>query len=169
MNDKEFDQVFAIMKASFPESERRTYDGQKELLSDPHYRLILEKDENHQIIAFLAAWEFPLFRFVEHIAVDPAIRGSGIGGRLMTAYIEESSKPILLEVEPPTTDLALRRVNFYKRLGFQYNHFDYVQPPLQKGQPDLPLKMMSHPQPLTKATFSLFKETLYAKVYKLST
>lgn len=167
MNDKEFDQVFAIMKASFPESERRTYDGQKALLSDPHYRLILEKDGNHPIIAFLAAWEFPLFRFVEHIAVDPAIRGSGIGGRLMTAYIEESSKPILLEVEPPTTDLARRRVNFYKRLGFQYNHFDYVQPPLQKGQPDLPLKLMSYPQSLTEATFSLFKETLYTKVYKL--
>lgn len=42
MNDREFDKVFAIMKVSFPDSERRTYTGQKELLADPHYCLITE-------------------------------------------------------------------------------------------------------------------------------
>lgn len=169
MDDREFERVFAIMKASFPDSERRTYAGQKELLSDPHYRLITETDRNGKTIAFLAAWEFPLFRFVEHIAVDPAIRGGGIGGRLMTAYIEESLKPILLEVEPPTTDLAKRRIKFYERLGFLFNHFEYVQPPLQTGQDDLPLQIMSYPQSLTEAEFSLFKDILYTKVYKLTT
>lgn len=95
MNDREFDKVFAIMKVSFPDSERRTYAGQKELLADPHYRLITETDGNNKMIAFLAVWEFPLFRFVEHIAVDSAIRGSGLGGKLMTLYIEKSVKPIL--------------------------------------------------------------------------
>ncbi|MCD9026167.1 GNAT family N-acetyltransferase [Cohnella sp. NL03-T5] len=168
MDDREFDKVFAIMKASFPASERRTYAGQKELLSDPHYRLITETDGNNNISAFLAVWEFPSFRFVEHIAVDPAIRGSGLGGKLMTAYIGESIKPILLEVEPPVTDLAQRRVNFYERLGFHFNLFEYVQPPLQKGQPDLPLKMMSYPQSLTEAKFALFEEILYTKVYKIT-
>ncbi|MFB6366818.1 GNAT family N-acetyltransferase [Paenibacillus elgii] len=168
MNTIEFDKIFAIMEASFPENERRTYAGQKELLADPHYRLITEMNDNNQMIAFLAAWEFPLFRFVEHIAVDPATRGSGVGGKLMNAYIKESLKPIVLEVEPPDTDLAQRRIGFYERLGFHLNPFEYVQPPLQLGQSELPLKMMSYPQMLTEKEFVHFKETLYTNVYKVT-
>ncbi|TDL49728.1 N-acetyltransferase [Paenibacillus dendritiformis] len=168
MDNRDFDKVFTLMKASFPENERRTYTGQKELLSDSHYRLITETDGNNEIIAFLAAWEFPLFRFVEHIAVDPGIRGTGVGRKLMTSYIEESVQPILLEVELPITDLAQRRVSFYERLGFHINHFEHVQPPLQNGQPSLPLKMMSYPQSLTEAEFILFTEILYTKVYKVN-
>ncbi|MCM3039471.1 GNAT family N-acetyltransferase [Paenibacillus motobuensis] len=167
MNDREFDKIFAILKAAFPESERRTYAGQKELLADPHYRLISETNSNNQLIAFLAAWEFPMFRFVEHIAVDLTTRGSGIGGKIMAAYIEESLKPILLEVEYPDTELAQRRIGFYERLGFHLNSFEHVQPPLQKGQPDLPLKIMSYPQILTEEEFALYQEILYTKVYKV--
>lgn len=168
MDDRDFDKIFTIMTASFPESERRTYAGQKDLLADPHYRLVTETDENNIIIAFLASWEFPQFRFVEHIAVDPGIRGGGIGGKLMAAYIGESAKPIVLEVEPPDTDMAQRRISFYERLGFHLNPFEYMQPPLQKGQPELSLKIMSYPQTLTDAEFALYKETLYSKVYKVS-
>lgn len=168
MNDKEFDKIFALMQASFPTSERRTYAGQKELLADPHYRLITETNSNNQLIALMAVWEFPSFRFIEHIAVDPTTRGSGIGGKIMTAYIEESPKPILLEVEYPDTDIAQRRIGFYERLGFRLNPFDYVQPPLQKGETYLPLKIMSYPQILTEEEFALQKEVLYTNVYKVT-
>ena len=167
MNEREFDKIFALMEKSFPESERRTYAGQKELLADPYYRLITETDNNNQIVAFLATWEFSLFRFVEHIAVNPVMRGSGIGGKMMIAYIEESKKPILLEVEHPDTELAQRRIGFYERLGFHLNPFEYVQPSLQKGQDDLPLKIMSYPQFLTGEEFVLYKENLYRNVYKI--
>jgi len=167
MNEREFDKIFALMEVSFPESERRTYEGQKELLNVPYYRLITETDNNNQIVAFLAAWEFPLFRFVEHIAVDPVTRGSGIGGKMMTSYMEESKNPILLEVEYPDSELAQRRIGFYERLGFHLNPFEYVQPPLQKGQDDLPLKIMSYPQLLTNEEFVLYKENLYRNVYKI--
>lgn len=167
MNEREFDKIFALMQTSFPESERRTYAGQKELLANQYYRLITETDNNNQIVAFLAAWEFPLFRFVEHIAVDPIMRGSGIGGKMMIKYMEESKKTILLEVEYPDTELAQRRIGFYERLGFHLNPFEYVQPPLQKGQEDLPLKIMSYPQFLTGEEFVLYKEYLYRNVYKI--
>ncbi|WP_338055188.1 GNAT family N-acetyltransferase [Shimazuella alba] len=89
-NEREFDKIFALTKASFPESERRTYAEQKKLLTDPHYRLITETNSSNQIIAFLAAWEFPLFRFVEYIAVNPAMRGSGAGRKIMVTYTGES-------------------------------------------------------------------------------
>lgn len=168
MDDITFDRVYAIMKASFPNIERRTYDGQKALLRDPHYRVLTETDDGGSILAFLAAWEFPAFRFVEHIAVDPGTRGGGVGGRLMTAFLAQSPKPVVLEVEPPATGLQRRRVGFYERLGFLLNDYAYSQPPLQEGQPDLPLKLMSYPRLLTEAEFETCRETLYMRVYGLS-
>ncbi|MGE7110365.1 GNAT family N-acetyltransferase [Lysinibacillus sp. NPDC047702] len=167
MNGREFDEIFALMEVSFPESERRTYAGQKGLLAEPYYRLITETNNNNQIVAFLAAWEFPSFRFVEHIAVDPILRGSGVGGKMLAAYMKESKKPILLEVEYPDTELAQRRIGFYERLGYRLNSFEYVQPPLHKEKDDLPLKIMSYPQLLTNEEFILYREILYRNVYKI--
>ncbi|MBD8499594.1 GNAT family N-acetyltransferase [Paenibacillus arenosi] len=167
MKDQEFDTIFEIMQDSFPECERRTYAGQKELLNDPHYRIISKVNDLNQVVAFLAVWEFPLFRFVEHIAVTTAGRGSGIGGKLMSDYIAESQTPIILEVELPDTDLAQRRIGFYERLGFHLNFFGYEQPSLQRGQPTVPLKVMSYPRLLTEEEFALYKDMLYSKVYKM--
>lgn len=165
MDDIAFDRVYAIMKASFPNIERRTYAGQKALLDDPHYRLLTETDDEGNIIAFLAAWEFPAFRFVEHIAVDSKTRGGGTGGKLMNAFLAQSPKPVVLEVEPPETELQRRRVGFYERLGFQLNDYAYVQPPLRQGQPDFPLKLMSRPRLLTNDEFETCRDTLYKHVY----
>lgn len=168
VNDTEFDRAYAIMKASFPNIERRTYAGQKALLNDPRYRLLTETDDEGDLLGFLAAWEFPAFRFVEHIAVDPDTRGGGIGGRMMTAFLAVSPKPVVLEVEPPETELQRRRVGFYERFGFLLNDYAYLQPPLQAGQPDFPLKLMSYPRLLTDAEFDTCRETLYKHVYGLS-
>ncbi|MBB4823076.1 ribosomal protein S18 acetylase RimI-like enzyme [Sporosarcina luteola] len=167
IDDREFDQLYALMEASFPNSERRTYAGQKALLEDPHYRLLTRTDDNNRITAFLASWEFTTFRFVEHIAVDPVMRGSGTGGNLMSHYMEESTKPVILEVELPDSELAQRRIGFYERLGFHLNPFDYMQPALQEGQTDLPLYIMSYPRPITEDEFTHYKETLYSVVYKV--
>ena len=167
MKDHEFDQIYAIMKASFPANEFRNYRGQKLLLQDPAYRLLIHRNDNQQITAFLAAWEFESLRFVEHIAVDPAGRGSGIGGKLMTTYMKESQKPLILEVELPDTPLSQRRILFYERLGFYINPYDYVQPALS-GQAAIPLKIMSYPKPLTPKQFANVKSVLYSKVYKVA-
>ena len=167
MHDYPFNEVFAIMEVSFPISEFRTREGQMALLNDPQYRLITDYDNKGQVTGFIAAWEFPVFRFVEHIAVHPAVRGRGLGDQMMRAYINELHTPVLLEVEPPLNEWSSRRVRFYERLGFFLNSFDYRQPPLREGQPELPLQIMSYGQSLTEEAFSLFKETVYRQVYKI--
>jgi len=168
MHEYTFNQIFSIMEISFPASEFRTREGQKALLADPHYRLITEENIKGSIIAFMAVWEFPEFRFVEHIAVHPAARGEGLGDMLMRDYIAESPIPVLLEVEPPGNEWALRRIGFYERLGFFLNAYEYMQPPLRKGQADLPLYVMSYARPLSGEEFALFKKQLYRDVYKIS-
>lgn len=75
IHPEKFDQIYSIMEDSFPIIEFRSYEGQKRLLSNPYYRLLTQQDEQGKVIAFLAGWEFESFRFVEHIAVTPVIRG----------------------------------------------------------------------------------------------
>jgi ribosomal protein S18 acetylase RimI-like enzyme len=160
-----FHEVFSIMESSFPISEFRTREAQEALLKNPRYRLITDKNDNGKVMAFMAVWEFPEFRFVEHIAVDPAARGKGAGDKLMRGYIEVSKTPVLLEVEPPEDEWSRRRIGFYERLGFCLNTYDYLQPPLREGQADLPLKIMSHTRPLTTEEFNHFRDTVYRDVY----
>lgn len=163
-----FDQIYRIMEDSFPVIEFRSYEGQKKLLSNPYYRLLTQADEQGKVVAFLAGWEFESFRFVEHIAVSPVIRGGGRGKHLMEQFMKESSLPVILEVEPPEDELKRRRIGFYERLGFQLGDQGYVQPPLREGQPDLPLCIMSYPQRLTETEFHSYKEQLYKEVYGVS-
>lgn len=167
MSGTAFNEIFAIMEASFPVSEIRTFGGQRALLADPHYHLFTEQDAEGRVLAFVAAWEFPELRFVEHIAVNPEVRSGGIGGRLMNAYLERSDTAVLLEVEPPEGKLAQRRIGFYERLGFHLNPFSYVQPPLREGQEDLPLRIMTYPRPVTEQEFRHFRDILYKEVYQV--
>ncbi|MET3210295.1 UNVERIFIED_CONTAM: ribosomal protein S18 acetylase RimI-like enzyme [Paenibacillus sp. PvR008] len=168
MIEHDFSEIYAIMEASFPESECRSFESQKALLKHPSYRIISEKNVQGNTVAFLAGWEFTHFRFVEHIAVDSRIRGGGLGKKLMSRFISESGKPVVLEVEPPVDEWTRRRIGFYERLGFHLNHFEYVQPPLREGQADLRLQIMSYPGALSEQEFAPFRQILYTEVYGLN-
>ena len=74
----------------------------------------------------------------------------------------------MLEVEPPETDIAARRIEFYKRNGFYFNNYDYTQPSMAVGQPSIPLRIMSFSRPLSQAEFVQVKDTLYSGVYKVN-
>lgn len=164
-----FAEVFELMESAFPDTEIRTYEGQRSLLSHPNYRIDVERDAQGQMLGFLASWSFSTFRFVEHIAVNAAIRGGGIGKQMLTAYMSSGTTPIVLEVEPPDASdatVAKRRIEFYKRCGFHLNLFPYAQPPLREGQAMLPLRIMSSPDPLTETEFIPCKNILYTEVYK---
>lgn len=167
MELQEFDEVYKLMEAAFPDTEIRTREGQQALLVYPNYRIDVERDADGQMLGFLASWNWSAFRFVEHIAVNAVIRGGGIGKKMLTTYMYNDTKPIVLEVEPPnTSEDAERRIAFYERCGFHLNLFPYAQPPLREGQPMLPLNIMSFPGPLTEDVFSSYKSLLYAEVYR---
>lgn len=170
---EQFDRVYEIMSASFSVTEYRTKSGQEKLLDRSEYRLLTERDEEERIIAFLAVWEFPALRFIEHLAVEPSVRGGGVGNKLVRKYLEEQSgeqpvKPTILEVELPEDELSARRISFYERLGFRLNEYSYVQPPLREGGEPLALKIMSYPQLLTEQEFLACRAILYSEVYRVS-
>lgn len=162
----DFHSFFDLLDKSFPNIERRTYKGQKDIFNENLYEVYGLKDDNKNVIALIATWQFDKFTFIEHFAISKSLRGKGLGTRILKEYIKNSSKPIYLEVEYPNDDICIRRIEFYKRLGFYLNNFEYVQLPLQIGNELLPLKIMTYPNEISMKDFMYFRDNVYDKVYK---
>jgi len=156
----DIDTVYKIMIESFPTDERRPYDEQKSLLSDSRYAIYGED------YGFIATWEFDDFIFIEHFAIEKSQRNSGLGSRILKEFLETSKKPVCLEVEPPDTEMAKRRIGFYERNGFFLNEFDYFQPPISKGKNIVPLMIMTSGEKVSKKAFKKIRDTLYKEIYK---
>ncbi len=165
----EFDKVFGLMQKSFPESEYRPYEKQLKLLEMEEYKIYSKHSENGELIAFIALWNFPEFVFIEHLAVSPLCRGMGVGTKIMKEIIENYSKPIVLEIEPPKDEITIKRYHFYERLGFNICNYEYYQKPLRKGQNPLRLNLMSYPIKLDEQTFDTIKKYLQNRTYKMET
>lgn len=156
-----------IYEESFPSEERRpTASWRQMVLSPPSHFHFLPLHKERRLCGFLTSWSFPLFLYVEHFAVDSNLRGSGLGGKLLDKFLQSAaSRPVLLEVEPPVTFVALRRIRFYQRHGFTLLPYHYEQPPYQKGGIPVPLSLMTtHPHAIMQR-FSEVLHTLYKEVY----
>ncbi|WP_099204150.1 GNAT family N-acetyltransferase [Scatolibacter rhodanostii] len=160
----EFEEVFSLMKQAFPKTEMRSYQAQKDLLQNPLYHLLVRKDEG-AITAFFAYWETPTLCFGEHFAVSDSLRGQGIGGLMLDKLTQNCQVPFVLEVELPETELAKRRIAFYRRHGFYLNEYTYFQPALQENCEKIPLYLMSHRLSLDEEAFISIRDQLYQEVY----
>ena len=58
LDKKDFDKVYAIMEASFPETEFRPMEEQYALFADSAYRIFTCRREG-KIAGFFAVWDFP--------------------------------------------------------------------------------------------------------------
>lgn len=166
--EKDFDEVAALLELSFPPYERGTRAGQRARLDDAAYRLWLVRGENGALLAFASVWELDGFDFLEHFAVQPSLRGAGLGAQVLQqlkARAAQRERSLILESEPPETQTAIRRLGFYERMGFVQCPFSYIQPSMQPGQPPVPLVMMSSPKALDKQMFAHCCAVLYERVY----
>ena len=160
INETNFPEIYRIMQASFSDDEYRPYDEQLALFEEPEYRIY------YMPTGFLAVWEFESFIYIEHFAVDPALRNSGTGSAMLQELVKQYQKPICLEVELPEDELTRRRIGFYERNGFVFNEYPYIQPPISKGKSPVPLRIMTYGEAITRETFEAIKNVLYRSVYK---
>lgn len=163
-----YQKAYSLLEAAIPPEERREEAVQRALLKHSAYTLYAHMRQDEPL-AMMAAWEFADFRYIEHFAVDTAARGQGIGGRLLEAYLALDQRPVALEVElPGTSAFAARRIGFYERHGLHLNDVAYSQPPLRKGFPWVPMRIMSWPSALDATGFEAVRLLLYREVYGLS-
>ncbi|MEO1815743.1 MAG: GNAT family N-acetyltransferase [Acetobacterium sp.] len=168
MNEKDFEKVYALMECSFPIEEVRPRENAKAQLRNPKYCIWISKNEADQILGFIAEWDLGSNLFLEHFAVVPAQRGTGIGSGMMAAYLSHVVKPVVIEVEDEKTEINARRIGFYQRLGFYLSEYGYDQPVMRGDiSKKISLKMMTYPEPLTAAGFEIFRQQVFSQIYKI--
>jgi len=158
------EEVYRIMEQSCPADERRKKEGQQKLLDEEKYELLGVRNEGG-LLAFLAVWEFAEFVFIEHFAVSEKARNSGIGGKMLEELARQKAGKVVLEVELPEDSLKKRRIGFYERHGFTFNEYPYIQPPMGEDRHEIPLRIMSAPEPLSEDEFQSVRTELYESVY----
>lgn len=140
------DRVRQLYIASFPPEERRDWNDLQAKASAPGEALsLLIIRSRRRYAGFITSWNLGDVRYVEHFAIDSSLRGSGIGASAITRFVAMEPSPVALEVEPASdSDMARRRIGFYRRCGFTaHPDFAYIQPSYAPGLPELPLMLMT--------------------------
>ena len=162
---QEFDAVYSAIEDSFPREERRDREAARRLLLEGRYSLYHTVEEGERR-GCVSLWRFPDFVFVEHLLTYPAYRNGGMGARVLSC-LKAEGLPLVLEAEPPLTEMAIRRLGFYRRAGFLENSIAYLQPPYREGDAPTPLVLLSYPAPLADphtAAAVIYRE-VYGKNY----
>lgn len=158
-------EVAELYESSFPIEERRNLSAQQELLKCGALQLfIIEKEK--QFAGFVFCWLLTDFIFIEHFAVAAQQRGNGIGSQVM-GLLSLRYPQIVLEVEPPFTKDAERRIRFYEGLGFKAWEYEYLQPAYHAGSGPLSMLLMQKGMSPEKHTFQNITSEIYREVYGL--
>ena len=160
---EEFDAIYQAMQSSFILDEIRDYRDALAVLENEAYSIyhIVEQGER---IGFISLWDLGDFIFAEHFVIYEPFRNQGYGGRAIDAVTERFGE-VVLEAEPPETEIATRRLAFYHRHGFVSNDVAYLQPSYRQGGNAVPLVLMSYrrflPQP--QSVVAKIYNTVYQK------
>ena len=161
--DRHWAAFTAIYGVSFPIDEQRpTTDIARLITEEERYRAMALVDDNDRCIGLLTAWQFPTYSYIEHFAIDPSLRSKGYGTMALKTFAHTQPTPIVLEVEPPTDVLTLRRIGFYERCGLALYDYDYIQPSYAPDRSAVPLRLMGTP---ASPDLAHIARTLHSEVY----
>jgi len=164
--DLEF--VERIYIESFPPDERRPVSEFHNLIdTEKAFTVFIIMDEDNRI-GFITLWTLGDFIYAEHFAIAPEYRNEGYGKRVMESFIDATDIPIILEVELPDTEMARRRIGFYRRAGFRLWEIPYEQPPYEKQYDPVPMCLMTLRNIDLNKDFDKVKDILYKRVYRLN-
>jgi ribosomal protein S18 acetylase RimI-like enzyme len=181
-----WDSLVRIYRESFPIDEQRPIESIARLLTEePRYTMHAIIDDNYaaelqavgqkpkansqvptannqKLLGLLTTWHFEEFIYIEHFAIDPTLRSQGYGSEALKAFIHEHGKPLVLEAEPPTDALSIRRIKFYERIGLTLYDFPYMQPAYTEDSHPVELRLMgtidTEATPLTDVEQQLHRE-----------
>lgn len=152
---------------SFPKSERRPVKRMLDLyVNDNSPFTIIVAVENERLVGFFTYWDLKDFIFAEHFAISPEFRNGGFGRKVMDSFIKETTIPIILEVELPTTILSERRIGFYQRIGFRlWEDIQYHQPAYNEEDGAIPMKLMTLGDIDLDKNLTEIRSKIYSVVY----
>lgn len=159
-------EAWHLYQNSFPACECWREESYDRAFGDPAF----EADAvccDGLFVGLLFHWNAGSYRYVEHLAVSPALRGRRMGSHILSAFCAKAGR-VVLEIDPPVDDISLRRQHFYERLGFVTNGWDYIHPSFTRPFHAHRLVLMSRPDPLTKEEARVFADFVREHVLRYS-
>lgn len=164
---KYFTESVALYTEAFPAIERRDVNEWEAYMKNRkefYAQAIL--DNESAFCGFITWWKFNGFVYGEHFAICPEKRSGGLGGQAFDIFLaQHADTDVVIEVEMPTDEMALRRIGFYRRHAMNLVDKDYLQPPYRPGFDYFPLRLMSTNAPNTLHKFKHITETIHREVY----
>ncbi len=158
-DSKIWSEVWDVYISSFPDYERRGVISHKSASENDAFNTTIAIDEAGNFLALLFYWRCKELIYIEHLAVNPQNRGANIGTKIMKAFIQENKDcTVVLEIEPPISDITKRRLSFYKRLGFCENKYEYTHPSYAKVHFIHRLDILSYHKELSQLEYENFCE-----------
>lgn len=145
--DRGWDEAWAIYERSFPPCERRGAEAYDAALADRRFTAEGIRVDG-RIAGILFHWRGEGFRYVEYLAFAPEMRGRRLGSQVLTEFCLREATPVVLEIEPPEEETTIRRLRFYRRLGFVENPYDYRHPSYCRPFEPHRLVLLSRPRRL---------------------
>jgi GNAT superfamily N-acetyltransferase len=142
--------------------------------------------EGEQLVSFATGHYFADANvgFIVYIVTNPLVRSKGLGSKTLSKLEEllnkdalsagnESLRAIILETEKQEivhTDVekedCIKRNRFFERNGYtQYEEIDYLQPPLNNGESNIPLNLFINRNDVSKEEISKFIQIIYKEKY----
>ncbi len=162
-----FAHMYELYEDAFPPAERRSSDELKHVMETERRFVPAALMCESRFAGFFTYWTFSRFVYGEHFAIHPDVRGKNLGSEALNAFVAKSTHPVVVEVEMPDTPVAVRRVRFYERNGFEVVQQPYAQPYYDRSGRTLPMLLMSNNAHFVHVHFQQIKKTLYEEVYKM--
>ncbi len=176
-----FDIAKELYLNAFPPQERRSMESISRLLHEDYFEFVPVFFDN-DFKGFANLWFFRTFTYIEHFAIRKEERNRGYGTRFLQDLttkrisagkdfkhkVKQWSRNFVLEVELPQNPVATKRIAFYERLGFKLLEDYYFQPPYEKDEEGLEMKiMLLSSDKENEPSFQEIKDTLYKYVYRV--
>ena len=161
----ELEPIKDIYLSAFPPHERRTIEGFRQQVEGMEGCAVHVISTPDTVVGFFILWDFEIFSFVEHMAIDTRYRGQNLGQNVLHHITNAYTKPIILEVEPAMDEDSRRRISFYIRNGFQLLDIPYVQPPYDGVHPGTEMHLMTNTNTFSKSQLSQFIKQIHFAVY----
>lgn len=175
-----FREVQDLYLAAFPAEERAVVSTHRTNLLSGRSRLWLSRWDGRAVGFALGTRLTTGAWLLEHLASEPALRGRGVGGRLLSLVCSDltaqNGTTLYLEVEDPDLDPAdpwrVRRLFWYQRQGALPvgEPGNYAMPNLLTGSP-LYMRLLAMPLSLavvpSGGSLCLDLKSLYKEVYGL--
>lgn len=164
--DRDLQTLFSLYREAFPEEERREEGQLLRLVEEKKEMVFNVVETDGELAGLFVYWKFREFYYLEHLAVYPELRNRKIGQQVLE-YVDRTLKGCrILEVEPPLTEMAARRIAYYRRNGYEVVEKTYEQPSYDGLKNSIPLWIMSNHREMNPAkAIDIIQKEVYRNNY----